>query len=125
MHFEPIFLESLLGFTGGDFILKTIVNTLAIFIAAKILSGIQIKSLKTALLVSLLVAILNATLGSYLTERTGLEIGILSFIIDGVVLLVASWFLDGFKIKGILWAFILAVVLAFLNGFLFRFIGGI
>jgi len=125
MHLEPIFLESLLGFTGGDFILKMIANTLAIFISAKVLSGIQIKNLKTALLVALLVALLNATLGSYLAERTGFEIGLLSFIIDGIVLLVASWFLDGFKIKGILWAFILAVVLAFLNGFLFRFFIGI
>jgi len=123
MNFEPILLESLLGFTGGDFILKMIVNTLAIFIAAKVLSGIQIKGLKTALMVALLVALLNATLGSYLTDRTGLEVGVLSFIIDGIVLLVASWFLDDFKIKGILWAFLLAVVLAFLNGFLFRFIG--
>ncbi len=125
MYPEPILLESLLGFTGGDFILKMIVNTLAIFIAAKVLSGIQIKNLKTALMVSLLVALLNATLGSYLADRTGLEVGILSFIIDGIVLLVASWFLDDFKIKGIIWAFLLAMVLAFLNGFLFRFIGGI
>ena len=125
MYCEPILLESLLGFTGGDFILKIIVNTLAIFIASKVLSGIQVKNLKTALMVSLLVAILNATLGSYLSDRTGLEVGILSFIVDGIVLLVASWFLDDFKIKGILWAFLLAVVLAFLNGFLFRFIGGI
>ncbi len=125
MYSEPMFLESLLGFSGGDFILKMIVNTIAIFIAAKVLDGIQVKDLKTALLVSILVAILNATLGSYLTERTGLEIGILSFIIDGIVLLVASWFLESFKIKGLLWAFILAIVLAFLNGFLFRFIGGI
>lgn len=125
MYSEPMFLESLLGFTGGGFVLKMVVNTLAIFIAAKVLDGIQVKSLKTALLVSVLVAILNATLGSYLTERTGFEIGLLSFIIDGVVLLVASWFLEGFKIKGVIWAFVLAIVLAFLNGFLFRFIGGI
>lgn len=125
MSSEPIFLESLLGFTGGSFILKMVVNTLAIFIAAKVLDGIQVKNLKTALLVSVLVAILNATLGSYLSERTGFEIGLLSFIIDGIVLLVASWFLEGFKIKGIIWAFVLAIVLAFLNGFLFRFIGGI
>ncbi|MFT5166498.1 MAG: putative membrane protein [Saprospiraceae bacterium] len=125
MNLEPMFLSSLLGFTGGDFILTMIVNTIAIFIAAKVLDGIEIRNLKTALLVAIMVAILNATLGSYLTERTGLEIGILSFIIDGIVLLVASWFLEGFKIKGILWAFLLAVVLAFLNGFLFRFIGGI
>lgn len=124
MNVDSIFLASILGFTGGDFILKMVVNTIAIFIAAKVLSGIQIKNLKTALFVALLVAVLNATLGTYLSERTGLEVGALSFIIDGIVLLVASWFLDGFKIKGIFWAFILAVVLALLNGFLFRFIQG-
>lgn len=123
MNSEPELLESILGFTGSGFILKMIVNTLAVFIAAKVLDGIQVKSLKTALLVSVLVALLNSTLGSYLTERTGFGIGILSFIIDGVVLLVASWFLEGFKIKGIIWAFVLAIVLAFLNGFLFRVIG--
>ncbi len=125
MNLEPLFLESLLGFTGGDFVLKMIVHTLAIFIAAKVLSGIEVKNLKSALFVAIAVAFLNSTLGTYLSERTGLEVGVLSFIIDGIVLLVASWFLDGFKIKGILWAFLLAVVLALLNGFLFRFIAGI
>ena len=125
MQFEPIFLDTLLGSGIGDFILKMVVNALALFIAAKVLDGVQIKNLKTAFLVAILVAILNATLGSYLTERTGWQVGLLSFVLDAIVLLVASFFLEGFKIKGIIWAFILALVLAFLNGFLFKFIAGI
>lgn len=124
MYTEPIFLETLLG-GGGSFIVKLLVNTLAVFLAAKVLDGIQVKDLKTALFVAILVALLNVTLGTYLTELTGFEIGLLSFIIDGIVLLVASWFLDGFKIKGILWAFILAIVLALINGFLFRVLGNL
>lgn len=124
MTLEPIFLDSLLG-NGGNLILKMIVNTLALFIAAKVLDGIQVKSLKTALLVAILVAILNTTLGAYLAERTGWEVGILSFLVDAAVLLVASWFLEGFKIKGIIWAILLAVALSFLNAFLFKFIAGI
>ena len=119
-NFDPLLLDSFMSSTGGSFLIKMLVNALALFISAKILEGVTIKSYVTAVVLAIVLAFLNATLGSFLTGLTGITVGILSFVVDAVVLMVASYFLDGFKIKGWLWAFILAIVLAFVNGFLYK-----
>ena len=113
-------LDAVANSLNGNFLIKLLINALSLFIAAKILDGVEIKSLGNAAMVALVLAILNVTLGTYLEDVTGFTVGLLSFIVDAIVLLVASWLLSGFKIKGILWALILAIALSLINGLLFR-----
>ncbi len=120
MNFELLFLDGWLSADNQGLLLKLIVNAVALFIAAKFLDGVQLKGISTAVVVAIVVAILNVFLGRYLEEITGWNVGIFSFVIDGIVLLVASYFLEGFKVKGLIWAFILAITLALLNGFIFK-----
>ena len=109
-------IEGLLNGPWAGIIVQVLVNGLALFIAAKVLDGVEIKSLPKAFMVALVLAFLNATLGTYLEEHFSVfSLKLMNFVSDGIVLLVASYFLSGFKIKGILWAIILAVVLTFLN----------
>lgn len=117
---HSIILASLSDLTSGNFLIKLLVNAVSLFVAAKFLDGVQLKGFGTAAVVAIVLAVLNVTLGTYLDDLTGFTVGILSFVVDGIVLLVASWLLDGFKIKGLLWAFILAIALALINGLLFR-----
>ncbi len=113
-------METITELFNGGFLLTLIVNAVALLIAAMFLEGVQVKSFTTAVIVALLVAILNATIGEYLEDTTGFTQGILGFIVDAVVIMLASMFLEGFKVKGFLWAFVLAIVLTFINGFLFK-----
>jgi len=119
---DPIFLQTVVHASTSSFLIQMLVNAVALLIAALFLEGVQIKSFLTAVIVSIVIAILNATIGEYLTELTGFYQGILSFIVDACVIMLASFVLDGFKVKGFLWAILLAVVLTFINAFLFKVI---
>lgn len=111
----------LLSLPSGNFVISTAVSALAFFIAAQFLEGVQMKSLMTAGFVALLVSILNSFLVEYLATDYGISItGLLGFVTNAVVILVSSAVLSGFKVKGIKWALILAVVVSLLNGFLFK-----
>ncbi|MEM1318686.1 MAG: phage holin family protein [Bacteroidota bacterium] len=114
--FFQTFIESF----NGNFILTMVVNALALLIAAMFLDGVEIKGFFSAVIVALVIAILNATIGIYLEDKTGFTQGILGFIVDGVVIMLASFFLSNFKVKSFLWAFILAFVLTFINAILFK-----
>ena len=119
---DPIFHQTVLHASTSSFLIKMLVNAVALLIAAMFLEGVQVKSFLTAVIVSIVIAILNVTIGEYLTELTGFYQGILSFIVDACVIMLASFVLDGFKVKGFLWAILLAVVLTFINAFLFKVI---
>lgn len=111
----------LFGQTGtGNFFIQLIVNGLALMIASFFLSGVKVKGLFSPFIVALVIAVLNATIGSYLEELTGIYAGVLHFLVDAAVILIASWILDGFKVTGPLWAIILAVALTFINAFLYQ-----
>lgn len=121
----PLLLESFAYASSGNFFIQILINAAALLIAGFFLDGIQIKGMTTAALVALAIAFLNATIGQYLTEITGFYRGILHFIVDAVVILIASALFDGFKVKGFLWAFILAIALTFINTFLYRVFAGL
>ena len=121
----PLLLESFAYASSGNFFIQILINAAALLIAGFFLDGIQIKGITTAALVALAIAFLNATIGQYLTEITGFYRGILHFIVDAVVILIASALFDGFKVKGFLWAFILAIALTFINAFLYRVFAGL
>jgi len=116
-----LFNQFLLTLPSGNFLVSILVSTLAFFIAAQFLDGVQIKSLSTAAFVAVMVAFLNAALVEYLASDYGVSItGIMGFITNAVVILIASAVLSGFKVKGLIWAVVLAIVVSLLNGFLFK-----
>ncbi|MEO1513572.1 MAG: phage holin family protein [Bacteroidota bacterium] len=120
--YQPLLLDTMIQASVGGFLAQMLVNALALLIAAFVLDGVEVKGITSSLLVALVLAFLNATIGSYLEEITGFYKGILHFLVDAVVILLASALLKGFRVKGFLWAIILAVALTFLNTFLYQLI---
>ena len=63
--------------------------------------------------------LLNATLGNFLdwisTPMRWITLGLFSFVVDAVVLMVADYFLKGLKIKNFWYALGLAVIIAVVN----------
>jgi putative membrane protein len=111
----------LLTLPSASFLIKIGINALALFIAAQFLDGVQIKDLTTALMVAIVIAFLNAAMTSYLEADYGISVtGIVSFFVSAIVIMLTSIFFEGFKVRGLLWAIILAVVVAFINGFLYK-----
>lgn len=119
---NSIFLAFLGHASLGLFILKMVLNAAALFGATFILRGVYIKDFTGALILALVLAFLNGTLGALLnffaTPLTWLTLGLFAFVVDAVVLMVADYFMKSFKIKSFIWALALAVVLAVFNGIL-------
>ena len=116
---DLILLSTVAYGSVSSFLIQLCVNALALLIAAFLLDGIQIKGIGSAFIIALVLAFLNATIGNFLTSITGFYRGLLHLVIDALVILIATKLLDGFKVKGFIWAFILALALTLLNGLLY------
>jgi putative membrane protein len=102
-----------------DFIFTIIANALAIWLGAQFLRGVQVTDFVRALIIGLVVALLNITLGSLLdwisTPVRWLTLGLFSIVVDAIVLMVADYFLKGLKIQNFWWAIALAIVVSIVN----------
>ncbi len=101
-----------------DFIISVLISALAFFVGAQLLSGVTVKNFGYAIIVAIVVAVLNITLGIGLkiVSLGLLSIGIFTLLLDAILILVADWFLDGFKVKNFWWALILAAIVAIIDG---------
>ena len=109
------------------FITKILVNSLAIFITALLLPGIHVQNMLTAILVSVVLAFLNAVLKPILILLT-LPITLFSFglfllVINAGVILLADDLIDGFGVDGFWWALLFSIVVFFVNAILESFAG--
>ena len=92
-----------------------LLSGLAMLIVAHVVPGFEIDGFGSALIASLVVGFLNATLGFLLKIITFplsiLTLGIFFLVINAIILLIASAIVPGFKIRGFLPAFLGAIVL--------------
>ncbi|MEK6480821.1 phage holin family protein [Catalinimonas sp. 4WD22] len=103
-------------------ILKLLVNAVAVFFAAYLLQGVEVKNFWSAILTAILLAIVNAVLRPimvFLTiPVTILTLGLFLLVINALLLMLVDAILPGLKIKNFWWALIFGVVLSIINGIL-------
>ncbi len=108
---------------SGSFLLNMLLNAVALFAGAYLLKGVEIKDFLRALIVAVVLALLNATLGKILSFLAFpvivLTLGIFSWVINAFVILLASRFLEGFTVRSFWWALALAIIIAIFNSLLF------
>jgi putative membrane protein len=92
---------------------------IALMVVSKIVPGFQVAGLWPALIASLVIGLLNATLGFLLKIITFpisiITFGIFLLVINGLMILLASSIVRGFNVRGFGPAFWGAVVLAILG----------
>lgn len=92
---------------------------IALMVVSKIVPGFQVAGLWPALIASLVIGLLNATLGFLLKIITFpvsiITFGIFLLVINGLMILLASSIVRGFNVRGFGPAFWGAVVLALLG----------
>ena len=89
-----------------DFIITLLLTAAAFYFGAKLLSGVDIKNYPAALIMALVVAIINATLGAVLDWIT---FSWLSLIVNTITIMIADYLISSVKIKNFIWAFFLAI----------------
>ncbi|HQU58628.1 MAG TPA: phage holin family protein, partial [Saprospiraceae bacterium] len=102
---ELLLLDAIFG-SVGEAIIKVLLNALALMAGAHLLKGVDIEDFSRALIVAVALSFLNATLGSFLqwitTPLRFLTLGLFTFVVNAVLLLLAAHFLKGFKIRDFL-----------------------
>ena len=110
-----------------NFLLKLILNALAIMLTAYLLPGIFIDGFVSALLLAVVLAILNATLKPVLVVLTipisVVTLGLFLIVINAGVILLADYFIPGANIDGFWWAILFGLIMSILNSILYGLAG--
>jgi putative membrane protein len=100
-------------------LLHWVLSAIALLIVSRIVPGFHVLGLWPALIASLVIGLLNATVGLFLKIITFplsiLTLGLFLLVINGIMILVASSIVPGFRVYGFGPAFWGAVVLALLG----------
>ncbi len=102
-----------------------LLSAVALVVAAYVLPGVEIDSFTTALVAALVIGLLNATIGFLLRlvvfPLTWLLPGLVYFIVDAVMIYVASRLVRGFRVKNFVNALLVALIVAVVGGVLGAF----
>ena len=102
--------------------MKLLINAIAVFVTAKILPGVYIDSFVTALVVAVVLGVINTFLKPVLLlltlPVTILTLGLFTFVINALLVLLAAALVSGFQVKNLLWALLFSLVLSLVNSVL-------
>ncbi|TND09324.1 MAG: hypothetical protein FD123_1411 [Bacteroidetes bacterium] len=103
------------------FIIRILVSTLAVLATSYLLpeSMISVADFKTCLVVALVLAFLNSVIKPIMIiltiPATILSFGLFLLVINAAIIMIADYFVDGFKVHGFWSALLFAVILAIVN----------
>jgi putative membrane protein len=105
-----------------NFLISLLLSAVAVFAAGYIVPGVQIDGFVTALIVAIVLGLVNATIGFFLKMLTAplnwLTLGLVSLVINVLMVLLVDNFINGFSTNGFWAAAIFALVLAIIQSFL-------
>ena len=91
----------------------------AVAIASYLLPGVEVSNFWSAIIAAVLIALANATIGTILRILTFpinfLTLGLISFIITVLMVLLVDELMDDFNTEGFFSALVFAIVLALVN----------
>jgi putative membrane protein len=107
-----------------NFLMRIIVTSVVAFGLSYILSGISIDSFWTAIILSIVLAFLNAIVKPILIlltlPITLLTLGLFLFVINALIILIASKLIDGFRVDGFWWALLFSLLLSLVTSLLYK-----
>lgn len=101
------------------FIAKWLINALAIVITAYLLPGVRLSGFGAALITALVLGLINTFIKPVLLLLTLplniLTLGLLTFVINALLIMLTSAIVSGFSVGGFWWALLFSLVLAIVN----------
>lgn len=103
-----------------NFIIRLLVNALAVMVSAYLLPGVRVKDFVTALILAVVLVLLNLLVKPILViltlPVTIITLGLFLFVINAIIILLASHLVSGFKVDGFFWALIFSLILSLVSG---------
>jgi putative membrane protein len=107
-----------------NFLLRILITALVAFGLAHFLTGIHVDTYWTALIFALILAVLNVLLKPILIlltlPLTVITFGLFLFVVNTLVVLLASRFVRGFSIDNFWWGLIFALLLSLITTVVFK-----
>ena len=110
-----------------NFLIRLILNAVAIYLTASLLPGVSAGDFFDAFILAVVLAILNSTLKPLFIiltiPVTVVTLGLFLIVINAGVILLAAWFVDGIVIDGFWWAVLFGLIVSILNSILYGLAG--
>jgi putative membrane protein len=107
-------------------IIRLVISTLAVLVASKVIPGIEVDSIGTAIVVAIVLGILNTFLRPILQilalPITILTLGLFYFVINVLMVYLAANLVDGFLVTGFIAALLFSLVVSIVSGILGMFL---
>ncbi len=107
-------------------LINWVINAIVIFGISYFLPGVHIANFTTALIAALVLGIINAFIKPVLVILTLpinlITLGLFTFVINALLILLASYLVPGFVVDGFLWALIFGIILSVVNSLVHNFI---
>ena len=117
------------SFSSGDrplvpWYVRLIVRTLAVFFTAYLVPGVEVDGFTTAIWVAVVLGVLNATVKPLLIlltlPLTLFTMGIFLLVINGIVVVLADRWIDGFALRDFTAAVVMSLVVSALSAVMER-----
>jgi len=109
-------------FLMKNFFFRIFLSAVSIIIVAYFIKGVVVESFPAAFMVALVLAFLNVFLRPLLLiltiPFTLLTFGLFLFVLNAIIIQVADYILDGFKIENFWYALIFSIILSIVNSIL-------
>lgn len=103
-------------------LIRWLVTAVSLLIVAYLIPGFQVSGIKAALIAAVVIGLVNMTIGLVLKiitfPLTLLTLGLFYLVINALMLMLASQFVDGFKLSGFWAAFFGGIVLSIVSSVL-------
>lgn len=105
-----------------NILINWILSAMAVFAASYIFPGIHVENFQAALVAAIVIGIFNSILKPILIiltlPITVLTLGLFTFVIQALLILLADQLVPGFAVDGFFWALVLSLVLTLVNALL-------
>lgn len=102
-----------------NWIIRLLLNGLAVVLAAYLLPGVSVENYGTALLVALILAVVNVIVKPILVVLTIpitiLTLGLFLLVINAALILFVDNLVSGFHVSGFWWALLFSLILSIFN----------
>lgn len=109
-----------------NLILRLLLNALAVFILANVLTGVNVDGYVGAIIVALVISILNLLVKPILViltlPITILTLGLFLLVINAIIIMLADKLIDGFSVPSFWTAILFSILLSILQSLLQSFL---
>lgn len=105
-----------------ELLIGWLVSSIAILVTAYFLPGVRVENILAALATALALGIINTVIKPILLfltlPITILTLGLFTFVLNALLVLLAAYFVPGFHVAGFWWALAFSIVLSLVNSIL-------